>query len=145
MPVDCDSPDFNKTLELTCFSIVFDPIAAAISAGGFLKVVPQIIFALLTFQYIKFLNLARKRLKLKIKHGSIIVHAVTAAVVCACFIAVGLAASIYVTFRLLAAPFANPLVEIVVYLTFLMYFAMAGFLWCINPLQYTASADKEKD
>ncbi|XP_019850807.1 PREDICTED: uncharacterized protein LOC109581269 [Amphimedon queenslandica] len=145
LPIDCDSPDFNKTLKLTCFRIVFDPIAAAVSAGGFLKVVPQVAFALLTFQYIKYLNLAKKRLKLKIKHGSIIVHAMAAGAVCAGFVALGLAALLFVIYRLQDAPSANPIVEIVVYLIFLMYFAMAAFLWYIIPFQYTASVGQEKD
>ncbi|XP_019850813.1 PREDICTED: uncharacterized protein LOC109581276 [Amphimedon queenslandica] len=145
LPVDCDSQDFNETLKLTCFRIAFSPIAAAVSTGGFLKVVPQVTFSLLTFQYIKWLNLVKKKLKLKIKHGSIIVHVVTAGAVCACFIAVGLAALLIVIYRLLAAPSANPILEIGLYFTFLMYFAMAAFLWCIIPLQYTASVGQEKD
>ena len=147
LPVDCDAQGFNKTVKLTCFRIVFAPIAAAVSAGGFLKLVPQVTFSVLTFKYIKWLNLAKKKLKLKIKNGSIIVHIITAGALSACFITVGLAALFIVIYRLQDATFpsANPVLKIGLYLIFLMYFAMAAFLWCIDPLQYTASVSQVKD
>lgn len=134
-PLDCSNLDVP--MNVTCFDLKFNPLVAAAITGGFLKFGPHILYSTLTFQYFKYLNLIKNKLKFNSTKGNIVVHIVVSIILEVCFIGIGLMAllvfllvpSIYeVTFAT-----ANPMTRLAVIFGFIMYFMMAGFLWCIYP------------
>lgn len=148
LPLNCDLLDRNETLNLTCFRISFTPITAASTVGGFIKLVPQLLFSVSTLKFIKVLH----KIKRKISGANandqkkLFAHIITVIGFEVCVIGFGVFLLLIIIvdpkYRNVTYATANPLLHLTLNFTFLVYFMTAGFLWCIYPLNYKPSFKK---
>ena len=136
LPLDCGSQDYAD-VNVTCFTLSFNPVIAAAVTGGFLKITPHILFSVLTFQYLKYMSKIKAKLHFDSTKGNIVVHAVVAFFLELGFLGFGLIALFVVLFvpsvRDVTLYQANPMRQLTIIFCFIMYFLVSGFLWCIYP------------
>ena len=131
--------ELNVT-NVICFHLSLNPVIAAAITGGFLKVIPHLLFTALTYFYLKYL---------KVKHffsfnrkASIISHIVFAILFEIGFLALGFIVVIVMVcvpaISSISIQTANPMRQLTIIFCFLMYFLMVVFLCSIYPQSKSA-------
>lgn len=139
LPLDCEDHSLNVT-KFTCFRLSLNPVIAAAITGGFLKVTPRLMFTTMTYIYLKMLKLTFVLNFNKVfRLASHIAIAIIAEML---FLGGGIVVLVLFlkldSLREITFDQADPIHQITIILSFVLYFLASGFIWCVYPLTPTA-------
>ena len=139
LPLQCDDTDFlniSNISNFTCFHLNLNPVTAAAITGGFLKLTPQLFFSTILYLYFKLLKITHPFQS--VRTLNIAIHVVVAVVAEIGFVGAGLivliVASTVDSIREISIDTANPIRQMTIIFAFILYFIMAGFVWCVIPV-----------
>ena len=142
LPLQCDNKNDDDFLNIsnisnfTCFHLNLNPVTAAAITGGFLKLTPQLFFSTILYLYFKLLKITHPFQS--VRTLNIAIHVVVAVVAEIGFVGAGLivliVASTVDSIREISIDTANPIRQMTIIFAFILYFIMAGFVWCVLPV-----------
>ena len=148
LPIDCNSlsADYDD-IELTCLCITFNPILAIAITGGIAKVLPTLLFSLLTYSYLRLYTLIHKMVTMKYSRVISIIAAEFALVGTSIALLVNVLrmkpTSIPFSLHHVSFNIVNPLTRSRNIVILIAFIVISPFIWCVYP--QSTSAVRYKD